>query len=137
MLMDLSESLQLILRRKHELVTDLFYEVFLGKYPEVQHYFRDVDMGRQALLLTMALQTIVDFHVHHYPVTERYLDHLGHQHRNLGIPRELYAKWHAAMMETLAEFHGRHWSDDLGEQWSEAMDKATAVMIAAYGDDAA
>jgi hemoglobin-like flavoprotein len=135
MRMDLRDSLQLILRRKHELVTDFFYEVFLGKYPQVQHYFRDVDMGRQALLLTMALQTIVDLRVHQYPVTQRYLEHLGRQHRHLGIPRELYATWKDAMMETLADFHGDQWSDELSKQWSDAIAGATAVMIGAYGDD--
>ena len=56
--MDIQESLRQILTRE-ELVADLFYVVFLERYPEVRRHFIGVNMRRQSVLLTMALQVVV------------------------------------------------------------------------------
>ena len=55
-----------------------------------------MDMGRQAVMLTMALQTIVQHYDKKYPITGEYLSDLGARHHEWGIPRELYANWHDA-----------------------------------------
>jgi hypothetical protein len=129
--MDLRDSLHEILLRSDTLA-DLFYLVFLDKYPEVQRHFHGVDMKRQNLLLTMAL-LVVERHAHHrYPSTEAYLHLLGRQHQWRGVPRELFAKWRDAMLETSERFHGPDWSDGLAQQWRGALDSAIESMLIAY-----
>lgn len=55
--MDIEESVGKILRRGED-VADLFYAKFLGRHPEARAYFADVNLKRQAVLLTMALKLI-------------------------------------------------------------------------------
>lgn len=130
-MMNIHESLHRILLRA-ETLADLFYLVFLKEYPEMQELFRDVDMKRQNLLLTMALMAIERHYEHRYQITAAYLKLLGQRHARLGIGSELYPKWTAAMLATLERFHGLDWHDGLAQQWREAIDAATEAMLSGY-----
>ena len=111
---------------------EAFYEVFFRRCPEAQPYFKDSDMKRQALVLTMAVSLIEQYDSRGYPATGKYLQHLGAQHHGRSIPRELYPVWRDAMLETLGRFIGDDWTEELSAQWSEAIDRCSRVMFQGY-----
>ena len=129
--MDIHESLNCILHARDTL-GELFYDHFLGTYPEVQQYFDGVDFKRQRVQLVTALMIIERYHVDPTPAVEQYLQYLGTKHSALNIPKESYGKWAEAMIETMARFHGEDWSSTLEEQWREAIGKATTSMFEGY-----
>jgi hemoglobin-like flavoprotein len=113
-----------------------FYEVFLGRYPELLEFFRDVDMERQAVLLTMALAVVERHQRNPTPTTDKYLRYLGAKHRDRKVPPELYPHWGDAMIESLAHFHGEEWTDSLAAEWKESIDRAIAPMLQGYLESA-
>ena len=130
--MDIEESVGKILRRGED-VADLFYAKFLGRHPEARAYFADVNLKRQAVLLTMALKLIEQYHVHGYPAMRSYLEVLGHRHRvRLIVPAEMYPPFGECLLETIREFHDGEWDEGLENQWREAIDGAIAVMLQDY-----
>jgi hemoglobin-like flavoprotein len=131
--MDIRESLKRILQRKQPVIAS-FYEVFFDEYPEVRPFFAGVNMKRQAVLLTMAIQLIVQYYSYSFPVMEGYLKILGEKHRDRGIGKEHFPKFALAMLETLRRFHGPEWDEQLAQQWHEALELASATMLEAYAD---
>jgi len=129
--MDIQQSLARVLDRKEPLA-ELFYTHFFSRYPEVRQYFARVNMKRQAVLLTMALQLSVQYYVNSFPAIAAYLKILGEKHQDWGIPREQYPKFCAAMLETLSQFHGADWSTQLNEQWKDAIELAGAKLQEGY-----
>src|SRR4051812_41898546 len=88
--MEIHESIQEIFRNDRR-VADRFYGLFLERHPEARPYFEGIDLGRQAVLLTMALMLVEHHYVHRNRVSEDYLRVLGYQHHvRRGIPAELY-----------------------------------------------
>jgi hemoglobin-like flavoprotein len=132
--MNIHESLHHVLHRD-EILADLFYDVFLDRYPEVREFFEGVDLQRQALLLTMALVVVVNHYTNAYPATELYLKYLGTQHHRRGIPVESYASFREALLETLERFHGDDWSPELAGNWRAAIDLAATTMHDGYRED--
>lgn len=76
--MEIHESIQEIFRSDRR-VADLFYGLFLARHPEARPYFEGIDLGRQAVLLTMALMLVEHHYVHQNRVTEDYLRTLGYK----------------------------------------------------------
>jgi hemoglobin-like flavoprotein len=129
--MNIQESVEQILRNKESLA-DLFYEVFLGEYPEVKRHFESVNFRHQSVLLTMALMVTERHHRGPYPATENYLRYLGTKHHDRGIPPEAFPLFTAALMSTLERFHGAEWDEALAGQWREAIDRASETMLEGY-----
>ena len=129
--MDIEESLHQILQRE-KLLADLFYVVFLEKYPEVRKHFINTNMQRQAVLLTMALQVVVQYYLKGFPTVEAYLKILGEEHFRRGIEPESYPKFCDALLATLGRFHFHDWTDPLAQQWKEALELAATEMVEAY-----
>jgi hemoglobin-like flavoprotein len=129
--MDIQESLHQILDRE-ELVADLFYIVFLERYPEVRRHFAGVNMRRQGVLLTMALQVVVQYYLHGFPAAEAYLKILGEEHSRREIAPELYPKFCDALLATLGRFHSRDWKDPLAQEWQQALERAVGKMLETY-----
>src|SRR5262245_28244118 len=69
--MNIQESLHAILQRQDS-ITDLFYRVFLERYPEVRDHFQGVNLRHQAVLLNMALMVMERHYKGSYPATEMY-----------------------------------------------------------------
>src|SRR5579871_1965764 len=124
--MNISGSLHQILSRGDTLA-DLFYLVFLERFPEIQEKFRDVDMNHQTVLLTMSLMVIERHHECRYAATKAYLKMLGKQHQERGIGAELFPKWRSALLESLERFHSMDWNQTLAEQWRQAIDEASEI----------
>ena len=129
--MNIQQSLASILDRKEPLA-DLFYRLFFDEYPEVRQFFERVNMKRQAVLLTVALQLCVQYYAKSYPAIAAYLKILGEKHQEWGIPREDYPKFRAAMLGTLSRFHGNDWNAELAQQWNDAIELASNKMLEGY-----
>ena len=131
--MNIHDSVEKILRSK-EVFGESFYQVFFRRFPEVAQYFRDIDMERQSLVLTLSVSIVEQYFTRGYPATEKYLKYLGTQHHKRGIPRELYSMWRDAMLETLEDFLADGWNDELAAEWHAAIDRATNLMFEGYDE---
>ncbi len=129
--MDIRESIHAILQQE-ETLADLFYLVFLERYPEVRRHFEGVDLKRQAVLLTTALMVVEGYYAHAHPSVGTYLKYLGSRHHGRGVAPELYPKFRDALLETLERFHGKAWEPGLAAQWREAIDRAADTMLQGY-----
>lgn len=129
--MDISESLQKVYSST-ELMGERFYQQFFADCPEAQEYFADVDMQRQAVVVTMALTLVEQYLVSPYPPTAAYFEHLGVQHQERGIPPEMYPQWIESMLTVLEGMHGKQWDEALAGQWREGFEIATKKMLQSY-----
>ena len=129
--MDINESVHRILEHRESLA-DLFYLVFLDRYPDVRQHFQGVNLEHQAVLLTMALLVIERHYTASYPATEMYLKYLGTKHCQRGIPPDLYPHFRDAMLATLERFHSKDWTESLAKQWTEAIEGAIEKMLEGY-----
>jgi hemoglobin-like flavoprotein len=130
--MDIQESVQKILGRQ-EVVADLFYAVYLDRHPEIRTYFVGIDLKRQAVLLSMSLLLVAHHYLHRYPATVSYLKILGHRHQTRrGVPAWAFPSFAACLLETLAQFLGDEWDQQLESQWREAIDLASETMLSGY-----
>ena len=132
--MNLQQSLERILKRD-SVMADLFYEIFLDRYPEVRKYFVGIDLKQQGLVLQMALLTVSVYAEHHYPSAEEYLKFLGHKHQLRNIPANLLPDFRDCLLETLERFHGNDWSPELRLEWRRALDEAIDAMRRGYGEE--
>ena len=128
---DIQESLQRLLQHQAA-VADLFYEIFLDRYPEARPYFQGVNLRQQAILLTMALTVIEGYYSHSFPSMAMYLKYLGTKHHGRGVPAELYPSFCDALLSALEQFHGPDWNPRLAGQWQEAIRRASQAMLEGY-----
>ncbi|MEQ8786404.1 MAG: globin [Pirellulaceae bacterium] len=131
--MNIHQSLEQILRSK-DAFGEAFYQGFFEAYPHVKPYFDDVNLKRQAVLLTMALIIIERYYYEPFKATEQYLQYLGTRHHEWNIPRDLYPQWADAMLTALKSFHGEDWNDGLAQQWKEAIGRATELIFEGYDE---
>ena len=129
--MDIQESVSRILESE-AVFGDSFYDVFFTRFPQVQQYFSEVNMKKQAVLLTMAMLVVEQYHGSSYPAMAKYLNDLGARHREWGIPTETYPLWREALVETLEKFHGDDWDDALAYRWDVAIDRTTEQLLKGY-----
>lgn len=129
--MDIGVSVQQILNRE-EIVTDLFYDIFLDRHPEVRQYFIGVNLNQQAMVLRMSLLLIEQHYQQPSPALRQYLKLLGNRHAARKIPVSHYPAFRDCLLETLGRFHGNNWTNDLERQWRLAIESATASMLQGY-----
>ena len=129
--MNIHQSLELVLSSK-ETFGRVFYDIFLIQHPDVKQFFANLDMDRQAVVLTNSLSHILYHYVKPTHTTRCYLKELGRRHAAFGIPRDAYPKFRRAMIESLRTVHGREWDGFLEFKWTEAFDSAIAAMLEGY-----
>lgn len=129
--MEIHESLNEILQSKDEFGR-MFYEQFLESYPELRHHFLNVDLKRQAIILTTALMVIERYYVQPTPAIELYMRYLGTKHNEMQVGTGEYPKFFDAMFQTLRKFHGDKWNAKLERQWRGAFDRTTSAMFEGY-----
>ena len=129
--MDIQASVAAILDDQTT-VTKLFYEMFLERYPDVKKIFENVDLGRQAIKLSMALPIMQIHHENNFPTTRDYLELLGHKHHQRNVPEHLYPDFRDCLLDTLESFHGDDWTEELEKEWFDAIQKASDIMIRGY-----
>jgi hemoglobin-like flavoprotein len=131
--MTIADSLRKIMESER-LFGSMFYDVFFERCPQAKAYFEGVDMRRQALVLTMALQMMEQYHTNNYAAIDHYLRHIGHRHDERTVPKKLYTDWRESLLATLEQFLGADWSDELAEEWGVAIEAATTAMFRGYDD---
>ena len=129
--MNIQESLQQILSSK-QAFGQQFYKKFFERCPEVMPFFADVNLDRQAVLLTMALLVIEKQHTSPFAAAEEYLRYLGTKHQQWNIPKPLYTAWTAVMLETLEHFLGDEWNESLAKEWEAAIARVIELMFQGY-----
>jgi hemoglobin-like flavoprotein len=129
--MDIRESLERLLGDK-DVFGARFYEVFFARCPEAQQYFAGVDLKQQAVLLTMALTVMERYSTQGYPAMAAFLKYLGHKHKARNVPPELYPAFTDALLATLEQFHGADWDAQTAQQWKDAIERTTQVMLKGY-----
>ena len=129
--MTIQESMQRILQSE-DIFGEVFYKTFFARCPEAEAYFKGIDMKRQALSLTMTMTLIEQFYTNTYAAVRIYLQYLGMRHHDREIPPELYPKMLDAILESLEEFHGSDWDDNLSRQWHTAISLASQQMLKGY-----
>jgi hemoglobin-like flavoprotein len=131
--MDLHESLQRILASK-QVLGDAFYEALFARHPEFRPLFEGLDLHRQAVVLTMELTAIDNYHRLRSPAARLYLQYLGTKHHDRGIPQELYGPFRETLLEVLQQVLGQGWTEELAGEWKAAIDDASAVMFEGYSE---
>ncbi|MHC4879047.1 MAG: globin domain-containing protein [Planctomycetota bacterium] len=132
--MQLDESLQRVLADKDPIIRR-FYDRFLAEQPQAERLFVDVDLEKQALMLTMALIVVEASSRDSYPAVEHYLHVLGDRHREAGIPRELFTPFRDCLIDTIRLSQIDDWDDELTVAWRQALDRATETMFQGYEGD--
>jgi len=129
--MGIRESMDRVLASE-ELLGEIFYEEFFRKAPQAKAHFENVDMRRQALVLTMALPMIAHHQTSSSPAIGHYLRLLGSRHREWEIPPDLYPAWSEAMLAALEHMLGDAWDEELAVEWRAALQKASATLLSGY-----
>ena len=129
--MDLAESVDKVLRSQ-DVFGARFYEEFFRRCPQAEVFFENRDMKRQALVMTMTLQSVQQFHAGGFPAVDDYVEHLGSLHRRRHIPLTMYPQFRDAMLHTLAQLLEDEWSDALATEWGIALDKTVRKMLDGY-----
>ncbi|MBC8353191.1 MAG: hypothetical protein H8E66_14435 [Planctomycetes bacterium] len=109
-----------------------FYSTFFKRYPQVEKYFDGVNLHRQAAVLTMTLLVIENYRTAQRPAMSTYLRELGARHNEWDVPLEMYDYFRDSLLESLSQFHGKDWSDNLNSQWDTAIDCTIREMVKAY-----
>lgn len=130
--MQLEESLREVLAQK-ELVVQKFYTRFLSENPQTTVFFEEMDMKKQSLMLSAALIVSESHLRENLPAVEFYLQVLGTQHHEAGIPKELFPVFRDCLIETIRQCH-EGWSDELADLWRAAIDKAIVTMFEGYDE---
>ena len=129
--MNLETSLEKILESDHKF-GDMFYDVFFKQYSAAKDFFEGADMRSQALMLSVSLRLVGDYHKRGSAAIGHYLQMLGTSHADRRVPQEMYPMWRDSLLATLEQFHGGDWSSALADEWSEAINAITQVMFKGY-----
>ena len=98
------------------------------QHPDLQAFFADTDMRVQKSKLTMALQVVAYSYLHPNAAMSDFIGHLGWLHRLRHIsPRDL-CKFRDVLLTSLEGFHGTTWTEELGLEWTRALDKSIELM---------
>jgi hemoglobin-like flavoprotein len=119
-------------------VSAKFYEKFFNLAPETRPMFRE-DMSYQYAKFMGIIAELVNLHLRSLislPVTSQGngeavmpgVRELGRRHTGFGVKPEQFAIMRVALMDTLAETLGEHFSPVVREAWEEAYDVLAKVM---------
>jgi hemoglobin-like flavoprotein len=106
---------------------DTFYNLFLGKSPEIPPMFARTDFPHQKLMLRESILELLVFAQTGSGRDE--IKRLGERHRSLNVKPAHYAMWLDALCEALAK-HDPQFSSALENLWRGAMQRGIEVMSA-------
>jgi hemoglobin-like flavoprotein len=110
-------------RRSNELF-DTFYDLFLGKSPDIPPMFVRTDFTHQKLMLR---QSLLEMMIFAQTNAGQEIDRLAERHRELNVKPHQYDLWLDALCETLAR-HDPQFSPELERLWRDAMRPGIDVM---------
>jgi len=123
----LSESLGLVAPVADQFVSSFYDRIFAG-HPHVREMF-PADMTQQREHLLKAVVALVTNYDHREGLVP-YLEALGSRHVRYGVVPEHYGIVGQALLATLAEIAGEHWTDEYEGAWARAYTFAAEVMHA-------
>ena len=106
---------------------DTFYEILLGKSPEIASKFVRTDFARQKLMLRESLLEMLNYYCGVESVRQE-IERLAKLHRRLEVRPEHYELWLDSLCEAVAK-HDPKYRVELGELWREAMRPGIALML--------
>jgi hemoglobin-like flavoprotein len=113
--------------RQSGLLFDTFYDIFLGKSPEIPPMFAQTNFERQKLMLRESILEMLQFAQHGIGRNE--IEQLGDRHRRLQIKPVHYDMWLDALCETLAD-QDPEFNAELETLWRKSMHKGIDIMRA-------
>ena len=106
---------------------DTFYEILLGKSPEIAAKFIHTDFARQKLMLKQSLLEMLNYYCG-IESTRKEIERIGALHRQLEIRPEHYELWLDSLCETVAR-HDPEYQPELEGLWRNAMRPGIALML--------
>ncbi len=105
-----------------------FYDALFEQHPETMPLFGHADMRTQASKLLSAMNTIINS-FKDPDILHGYLGALGLRHeRRFMVKERDYIGFREVLIETLADFFGDDWTDELAEVWTMAFNEIARVM---------
>jgi nitric oxide dioxygenase len=109
-----------------------FYDLLFSRHPEVIPMFHRNSPGAQRKMFAQKLTMIVD-HVEDPDWLARELKNVAGSHEKYGVRPEMYAWIGDALIETLRDACGAHWSDSTERAWRDAYAKIVESIFAVLG----
>ena len=125
----LETSFQAIVLHGEAFVT-AFYERLFTRFPETRAFFAATDMFEQRKKLQQSLALIVE-HMQHPEVLSDMLKGLGQRHVTYGVRPEHYPLVGAVLLETFADFLGKHWTQAHHDAWIQGYEAVSSLMLKA------
>ncbi len=123
----LETSLQAIVLHGEAFVT-AFYERLFTRFPQTRAFFAATDMLEQRKKLQQTLALIVQ-HIQHPEALGDMLQELGQRHVTYGIQPEHYPLVGAVLLETFADFLGKHWTQAHHDAWVKGYETVSSLML--------
>ena len=123
----LESSFQAIVLHGEAFVT-AFYERLFTRFPETRALFAATDMFEQRKKLQQSLALIVE-HMQHPEVLSGMLKELGQRHVTYGIRPEHYPLVGTVLLETFADFLGKHWTQAHHDAWVKEFEAVSSLML--------
>ncbi len=123
----LETSFQEIVMHGEAFVT-AFYERLFTRFPETKPLFAATDMFEQRKKLQQSLILIVE-HMQHPEVLSSMLGELGQRHVTYGVRLEHYPLMGTVLLETFADFLGKHWTQAHHDAWVKGFEAVSSLML--------
>ena len=123
----LESSFQAVVLHGEAFVT-AFYERLFTRFPQTRAFFAATDMLEQRKKLQHSLALIVE-HMQHPEVLGGMLQELGQRHVTYGIRPEHYPLAGAVLLETFADFLGKHWTQAHRDAWVKGYEAVSSLMV--------
>lgn len=107
----------------------LFYEHLFATQPALRTLFKS-DMAVQGARLMSMIDAAVAG-LDDLPTLAPVLQQLGQRHAGYGVREEHYAAVGAALLETLSQGLGKHFTPEVREAWTQVYALVASTMIAA------
>ena len=125
----LETSFQAIVLHGEAFVT-AFYERLFTRFPQTRALFAATDMLEQRKKLQQSLALIVE-HMQHPEVLGDMLKGLGQRHVTYGVRPEHYPLVGTVLLETFADFLGKHWTQAHHDAWIQGYEAVSSLMLKA------
>jgi hemoglobin-like flavoprotein len=123
----LETSFQAVVLHGEAFVT-AFYERLFSRFPETRALFAATDMLEQRKKLQRSLSLIIE-HLQEPDVLAPMLRDLGQRHVGYGVQQEHYRMVGAVLLETFADFLGKHWTQAHHDAWVSGYEVVSNLML--------
>ncbi len=117
-----------------EALAEKFYETLFDRHPDIAPLFSNVSIEEQNKKLWAALQMVVGELRNPSSLTE-VLQNLGKRHVKYGVVAEHYPLVSSTLIDTMREFSGELWTEEVELAWTNALTTIANVMSKASSED--